>query len=216
MRMRDIDLPLVEVGIAAMQEPSFFALDSNCTVPSRMPGNRNQKDILVASTQKRAHSRKAIPRLAFKRVDLPIDTVLPVHGSVALPFAKCARLHSGEVFVFINMYLRARKIGQATDMVEVKVRGNDVPHVVGVKTQRFNLPQRSEFFIELGIRQCQEYTAEPFVRIFYIIATETSVDQHEPLVGLDQKRMADEMRISAAEASVVHQWTAEWTERAGL
>ena len=79
---RGLHLAVVEVGIAAVEQPAVPLPDRHAGVPDRMTGQRDQQDLGVA-TRQHAHALEAEPLLAAGLVRHPVRPMRPVRGHVA-------------------------------------------------------------------------------------------------------------------------------------
>jgi len=168
-----------------------------------MTRHRYQQDLFFTRAQKRAHRGKTKPRFAFEVIALPLGQMAPVYLAVALLFIEAAGVHRGKVLVFVNMYLGLGEIRHATGMVEIEMGRNDVAYVAGLKTQRLDLGDRGEAAVPFDIHQGQERGGQALSGFMHIIEAETGIDQDQAVVRFNEKGVADQVGVAAAETLVV-------------
>ena len=80
------DFGVMEIGVAAMEQPIVRSPDRDAAMPARMAGQRHQQH-LVARSGNCAHGRKAEPGFALFLDRSPFLDLGDLHGAIAASLA---------------------------------------------------------------------------------------------------------------------------------
>ena len=93
---------------------------------------------------------------------------------------------------------------QPASMVEIEMRDEDVPHVLGIEAQQPNLVHRgflrSELRLIEKVEKCRQLRPMPDV-----LAPEPGVHQHQPRSGLDQQAMTHDPPLQQPMTATIEQ-----------
>ena len=95
-------LVVMEIGVAAVQEPAVAGIDRHAAVPARMAGQRHQQDFILQA-RNGANRFKTLPFFPFLTIRHPVRLMRLVMRLVALLFAESG-MHRGLVFRLVNMH----------------------------------------------------------------------------------------------------------------
>ncbi len=172
-------------------------------MPTRMPDQRHQQDLVAAAGQG-ADAVEAEPALALRLVDLPFGAMGEMRRAVARLLAEAGPVHRGVVLGGEDMHLGIREVGQAAGMVQVQVGHHDMTHVGGLEAECLHLMQRRLLHAQCRPRQRAEAGAE-MARVAHVGAAQAGVDQHQAVGALDQQAVAAHLRRFEQAAGAVDQ-----------
>src|SRR5690606_33231233 len=132
----------VEVRIARVEEPSIAAgVDGDTGVPERMADQRNQQDLGRQSVDL-AYALETEPALAAVRaIRSPVRPRRPLPRPKALTIEPRFLPHRGIPLRLEQMHGRARKVVEASGVIEVEMGQNDVPNVRRIEPPPAHLPR---------------------------------------------------------------------------
>ena len=186
---RRLDLAVVEVGVAAVQQPALRRSDRDAGVAERVTVERYQRD-LGAGGGEDAHAREAEPLVAAGVVSDPARRVFPVGADVARPVAQ-PRLQRRVELGREDVHLGRGEVGQAAAVIGVEVGGDDMTDVGGGEAERLDLLQRRRLRPRLGVHQPED--GAELARVAGVLHAEAGVDQDQALAALDQQAVADHL-----------------------
>ena len=157
--------------------------------PSVCPGSGISR-ISASLPGQDAHAVESEPLVAADVVLDPAGTVGPVRGDVARALAP-ARVHRGIELGAEHVDLGVGKVRQASRVVEVEMRRDDVAHVARLEAELADLGDGRLGGVGARARDRGERNAE-LARVAGVVEAEAGVDQHEPLGALDEQAVADE------------------------
>ena len=133
-------LGMVEVGVAAMEEPARVRPDRDAAMAARMAGQGDQQHV-VAGPRQRPDAGEAEPVVAVRLDRVPMrDRV-----ELRLPVARAlppGRILGGAQLGRMDMDGRIGKVDEAPGVVEVEVGRHDVAHVADAEAEVGDLAQR--------------------------------------------------------------------------
>ncbi len=206
------DLAVVEVGVAAVQQPAVAGLDRDAGVAARVADQRDQQH-LGAEVGKDPHALEAEPLVALDLVPDPARVVLPVDAEVAGAVAQ-ARVEGGVELAAEDVDLGLGEVGQAAGVVGVEVGGDDLAHVGGVEAEALTCSSAVSSIV--GLRVHQREDGPELFRVARVLGAEAGVDQDQPVVGLDQQAVADAPARLEQAALAVDQPRPAGAERAAV
>ena len=119
---------VVEVGVAAVQDPAVCAPDRDAGVPERVPGQRDQQDLGVAARQD-PNAVESEPLVAAGVMPAPARPVRPVRRYVAGALAPSRGASRHRARVPSRCTSASGKSGRPPGVIEVEMGGHDVAHV---------------------------------------------------------------------------------------
>ena len=147
-----------------------------------------------------------LPLLARPGMRLDARTVRPLPLRVALPRREVGVDDRPVVLLGGRVDRRLREVRDATDVVEVHVRQDDVLHVGGREATRLDLADRGLGVV--AVRPHQESGDSHALRVGEVVPAETAVDEHEAVRRLAQQDVADDLghrgRVQRAAVEVVN------------
>lgn len=115
----------------------------------------------------------------------------------------------------VDVHLRPREIRNATGMIPIEMRQQDVPHIAGPITQSFDLPD-----CRLGQIEPRRCLPDPFApkpqRLRDVVEPDPGIDQCKTVVGLDQQTVTNHPRSLEDAAGAVHETPPDRAHGAGV
>jgi len=156
-RLTGIHLAFAYVSISAVEQPPFRCPNRHSTMPARVPDKRYQEN----PARGRSDYLNAVepkPLLTLELVDHPMRAVRPMLGDVGpLKERESPGCHRRLILPLEDMDPCPWKIGQASRMIDMKVRQDDVLNVFRREAERGNLSNGSLLQITndpIGLDEC--------------------------------------------------------------
>jgi len=157
-----------------------MAMTRHAAVPPRMAHEGNQEDI-VPRVQG-PHALEAEPVLPLPLPDIPLRAVPPMQGAVAALLFHAAAPHGRLVLGPENVDFRMGKIGNPARVVQVEMRGNEVPDVAGLEAEPFNLAEGRRLGVLDRPHGALEEETQAAAQVGHVGRTKARVHEDEPLV----------------------------------
>jgi hypothetical protein len=102
--------------------------------------------------------------------------------------------------------LRPGEIGQASSVVQIQVRKDDVPDVLAAEAEPFDLAGSGLGWVQCGPDEVTDRPESP-CRVCDVVQAVTGIDQHQAVTGLDEEDVRDNRgsgHTHGAAVEVVH------------
>ena len=123
-----LDLGMVEIGVAAMEQPVLRPPHRHAAMSAGVAWQRDQEDLVVRSGN-RTHRREAEPGLSLFLDHRPFLDSGNLHRAIAAALDEARPARGGAKLVGVNVDRCAGEIADAARMVEVEMGRHDVAHV---------------------------------------------------------------------------------------
>jgi hypothetical protein len=158
---------------------------------------------------------QAEPGVTFNLVRLPLGTVRKVHGVIPHAIGRCLRVDGRFVLLAVDVDGSFGKVGEAAGMVNIEVRGHDMPHVSRREPERLNACKSRFSWIALGARNVAEQETETS-DVSDVIGSDAGVDQDEAIVRLNHQAMANETATLKRASLPIDELCADGTHGEGI
>ena len=150
------DLRMVEIGVAAMQQPAVSGPHGDAAMAAGVAGEGDQQNVLAGAWQ-RPHAGEAEPVLAVRFDRRPFRHAGELRGAVSIAFHQRRRVHRCSELGREHMHARAGKVGKAARVIEVEMGRHDVTDVGDAETQIRDLAKRRLRDLEPRARRDAEH-----------------------------------------------------------
>lgn len=179
---------VVEVGVARVEEVAVSVAHGDGHVPAGVPDGGDEEHVVGEG----AHRAEATPRVALERVPLPLRTVRELQRAVAAALRERGADRRRVVLRLVDVHGRVGEIREASGVVEVEVRDDDVAHVSPIEAEAFDVGERGLLEVEPRARHAEEESPEALSWRADVVRAEARVDQHEAVGALDEQAVRDE------------------------
>lgn len=187
------DLSILEIGIAGIEKPTTAVFKhGNAGMAPGMPCQRDEKDF-GREALKIAYGVETKPRLATaQRVERPVRCIVPLLGTIAfarhertaLAFVGDLLLACGDVYACVGEILNTACV------IEIEMCDDDVPDVAWIEAKPTDLRNRGFLGSQLRPVQRDKEAGEAIARSSDILRAIARIDEHQAIIGLDQKAVA--------------------------
>src|SRR5690606_3063056 len=192
-RCLDVHFLVIEVRIACQQQPNVAAVDGHPGMTERMADQWNQQYVRRDALEL-SYAAEAEPAVALAGpVATPVLVRRPLLWTKALPVKPGFLLRRVLMFRSEHVHGGMWKIVETAGMVEIKVSQHDVPDLRRIETQAFDLPDGRHLFAKFRTEERKEKAAEPAVWVRDVLHPETSVDENQRIVRLEQQAVARQL-----------------------
>jgi len=197
-RVRCGEFVVVEVGVAAVEQPTLAGVHGDPRVTGRVTRQWHHRD-LDREIGKQADALEAKPAITLQLVLGPSRSMGPLGLDVAAPLAK-GRVPRRSKLGRKDVDLRLGEVSEATSVIDVQVREGDMPHVSRIEAHPLDLPDRRFTLTTPRPDERAERLAQTLGG-GHIGGAEARVHESEAITRLDQEAVRDESRLRQGPAA---------------
>lgn len=209
---RNVHLPVMEVGVAGVEDPAVVRPNGDAAMAAGMADERHEEDVVGDGPD----ALEAHPPIPLELMDHPMGFVGEMDRPVPALLLEGGPGHGRRVLVHMDVHRRVGEVGDPAGVVEIQVRGHQVAHVLRIESEGLHLCESGHRRIGVQADHHREPPAEAAAGMGEVVGAQTRVHEHEAVVGLDEKAVADHPPAGEQATLPVDEARARRAERAAV